>query len=76
MYLFYVFTIRNFSKWILSNQIKLKRKIRKPYLTLLKSIEWLENDWLVYGRICGGGVEGARIGRQNGQIHEFDTITL
>ena len=38
----------------MSKHIKLKKtrkKNRKPYLTLLKSIEWLEKDWLVYGRI-------------------------
>ena len=47
-YFYVTFTIRNFSKWILSKHIKLKRKIRKSYLTLLKSVEWQEKDWLVY----------------------------
>ena len=37
----------------MSKHIKLKIKIRKPYLTLLKSIEWLEKDWLVYGEGLG-----------------------
>ena len=38
----------------------------------MKSIEWLEKDWLVYGRGGEVGVKVDKIRQQNGQIHEFD----